>query len=65
MNKEVLFIESHIEIGYYPEGKTLLVNWKGNQTIDSMTKGCIKILEFMQARDCSKVLTDNDLALNQ
>jgi hypothetical protein len=62
MKTEVLFEEPHIEIGYNQDAKTLHVNWKGNQTIDSMKKGCDKILEFMKARDCNKVYTESSVA---
>lgn len=62
MKKEVLVDESHIEIGYNPEAKILHVNWKGNQTVASMKNGCDKILEFMKARDCSKIDTENTIA---
>lgn len=59
MKQEILFEEANIEISYNPEAKTLHVNWKGYQTIESMNRGCEKILEFMKARECCKVLTDN------
>jgi hypothetical protein len=61
MKPEILFEESNIEISYNPEAKTLHVNWKGHQTLDSMNRGCEKILEFMKARECCKVLTDNTM----
>jgi hypothetical protein len=61
MKLEILFEETNIEISYNPEAKTLHVNWKGNQTLGSMNRGCEKILEFMKARECCKVLTDNTL----
>jgi hypothetical protein len=62
MKTEVLFEESNFEIGYNQETKVLHVSWKGEQNVQSIKRGCEKILEFMKARDCIKVQNDNVLA---
>jgi hypothetical protein len=59
MKTEVLFEEANFEIGYNSETKVLLVSWRGEQNVHSMKRGCEKILEFMKARECIKVLNDN------
>jgi hypothetical protein len=59
MKTEVLFEEANFEIGYNSETKVLHVSWKGEQNVHSMKRGCEKILEFMKARDCIKVVNDN------
>jgi hypothetical protein len=59
MKTEILFEESNFEIGYNAETKVLHVSWKGEQNVHSMKRGCEKIVEFMQARDCIKVVNDN------
>jgi demethoxyubiquinone hydroxylase (CLK1/Coq7/Cat5 family) len=59
MKTEVLFEEANFKIGYNSEAKILHVNWKGEQNVQSIKRGCEKILEFMQARECIKVLNDN------
>jgi hypothetical protein len=59
MKTEVLFEEANFEIGYDTETKILHVSWKGEQNVQSMKRGCEKILEFMQARECIKVVNDN------
>jgi hypothetical protein len=59
MKTEVLFEEANFEIGYNAETKILHVSWKGEQNVHSMKRGCEKILEFMQARECIRVVNDN------
>jgi hypothetical protein len=61
MKTEVLFEEANFEIGYNSDTKILHVSWKGEQNIHSIKRGCEKILEFMKARECIKVVNDNVL----
>jgi hypothetical protein len=59
MKTEVLIEEANFEISYNVEAKILHVSWKGEQTVQSIKRGCEKILEFMKARDCIKIVNDN------
>ncbi|HYF04374.1 MAG TPA: hypothetical protein VEC36_13405, partial [Patescibacteria group bacterium] len=39
--------------------KTLFVDWKGFQLIESVKNGCEQILFFLKEHNCTKVLNDN------
>jgi hypothetical protein len=62
MKTEVLFEEANSKSDIIQKPKVLHVSWKGEQNVHSMKRGCEKIVEFMKARDCIKVVNDNVLA---
>lgn len=56
---ELLYRESYIVIEYNYVEDWLYVNWRGYVNYDTVTAGCEKILHYMVARNCYKILNDN------
>ncbi|MHC2990806.1 hypothetical protein OB13_04125 [Pontibacter sp. HJ8] len=59
VRNEILYREHNILIEYNYTDNWLYVNWRGYQNYDSVVAGCEKILDFLQERECAKVLNDN------
>lgn len=59
VRNEILYRESNILIEYNHADDWLYVNWRGYQNYDSVVAGCEMILNFLQDRQCTKVLNDN------
>lgn len=59
VRNEILYREHNILIEYNHTDDWLYVNWRGYQNYDSVVAGCEKILDFLQERECTKVLNDN------
>ena len=59
--EHLLFAEKNIQIFYDDQEEWLYVNWVGFQTVTSVMAGCEKMLEYLKAYKCSKVLNDNSL----
>ncbi|MCC9135296.1 hypothetical protein ACFSKU_11810 [Pontibacter silvestris] len=59
MRNEILFRDSYILIELNHAEGWIYVNWRGYVNYDTVTSGCEKVLECMQASQCYKILNDN------
>ncbi|GHA58283.1 hypothetical protein [Pontibacter akesuensis] len=56
---ELLYRESYIVIEHNLEDEWIYVNWRGYVNYDTVTAGCEKILFYMDAKQCFRILNDN------
>ncbi|KAA3436881.1 hypothetical protein [Rufibacter hautae] len=59
MDGKLLAQDPHLTIQYDVINDTLTADWKGEQTEETVHDGCEKILQFMTAYRCVKLLNDN------
>ena len=59
LRNEILYRESNILLEHHHADDWIYANWRGFQNFDSVVAGCEKILDFLQERQCTKVLNDN------
>ncbi|MCB2376367.1 hypothetical protein LGH70_02155 [Hymenobacter sp. BT635] len=61
MGQRLLYETPKISIRYDEASQWLHVEWVGDQDYDSVRSGATKMLEYLEAEQCSKVLNDNTL----
>ncbi|UOG74532.1 hypothetical protein MTX78_20735 [Hymenobacter tibetensis] len=59
MAQHVLFQTSYVTIVYDYNYEWLYVDWTGDQTLESVQAGCLKMLDCLRDERCHKVLNDN------
>jgi len=65
MENEKLYGDDFIEIEYDSVSNWLYVNWQNKQNYDSIVNGGEKMLQFLKEKQCSKVLNDNRLVVDE
>ena len=61
LNHQTLLEASNIAIYYNFVDDWIYVKWMGNSSVEEIKAGAEKILYFMKAQRCSKVLNDHSL----
>jgi len=59
INMLALYSDPSIDILLDPETRILHANWKGYQSINTGTQGCLHLLEIMSAHKAFRILNDN------
>ncbi|KAA5549195.1 hypothetical protein [Adhaeribacter rhizoryzae] len=57
--EQLIFAENHIQVYYNPQEEWLYVKWLGLQTNTSVMAGFEKVLEYLKAHQCTKVLNNS------
>jgi len=55
----IYYEDNSITVAYNARERRLDVDWKGFHTLESVQKGCLKMLEILRFNRCSKILNDN------
>jgi hypothetical protein len=59
MPLRLLHQDSTISIYYDYQHDWLYADWTGDQSLESVQEGCLRILELLRTERCTKVLNDN------
>ena len=59
MALQPLFAEPFLTLTYDQQHDWLCADWRGNQGLASVQRGCAQLLHHLQAQRCHKVLNDN------
>lgn len=59
MALRLLHQDSSITISYDYQHEWLYADWTGDQSLDSVQTGCLRLLEYVRTEQCSKVLNNN------
>ncbi|MBX0290679.1 hypothetical protein K3G63_09535 [Hymenobacter sp. HSC-4F20] len=59
MALRVLHQDSTLTISYDYQHEWLYANWTGDQSLESVQTGCLRLLDHLRFERCTKVLNDN------